>query len=421
MHIPNVVVYSEPDRLSLPVLLADEAVCIGPGPARHSYLGVARILAAADITGCTAVHPGYGFLSENADFAEAVVQSGREFIGPRPETIRLLGDKLAARTRMREAGVPVVPGTEEPVADLKLAAQVCVRVGLPVIVKAAAGGGGKGMRIVRAESELEPALQQCQTEAQRTFDDGRVYIEKYISRSRHIEVQLLADRHGNVAHLGERDCSTQRRHQKLIEESPAPGIRPEQREQLGAWAVAAARSTGYEGAGTVEFICDEEGNCYFMEMNARLQVEHPVTEMVTGTDIVREQLRIVAGQQLELGPDVGRPRGHAIECRVYAEDPEADFAPCPGTVTDVQFPAGPGVRVDSHLMPRSVISPFYDAMVAKVIVWAQDRPMAIVRMERALAELRIGGVKTTVGFLRALLRNPGFAKGRMTTSLLDGD
>lgn len=420
LGIASVVVYSEADRFSLPVLLADEAVCIGPPPARQSYLSTARVLAAATVTNSEAVHPGYGFLAENADFAEAVRDCGMEFVGPRPETMRLLGDKIAARQQMKAAGVPVVPGTDEPVADPQVALKVCAEVGLPVIIKAAAGGGGKGMRIVRNESELEPALHACQTEAKRTFDDERVYVEKYLSRARHIEVQLLADRHDNVLFLGERDCSAQRRHQKLIEESPAPGVTAELRMRLAEWAVAAARSTGYESAGTVEFICDESGNCHFMEMNARLQVEHPVTEMVTGIDIVREQLRIAGNYKLDVGQDVVAPRGHAIECRIYAEDAEADFAPCSGTVTELQLPAGPGVRVDTALLPRVVVPPFYDPLVAKITVWAENRAAAIARMERALAETHIGGIKTTVDFLRALLRNPAFTKGKMTTSLLDG-
>jgi acetyl-CoA carboxylase biotin carboxylase subunit len=300
------------------------------------------------------------------------------------------------------------------------AARLCEEIGYPVIIKAAAGGGGKGMRIVRSEAELEPSMQACQSEAVRAFDDGRVYVERYISRARHIEVQLLADQHGMVVHLGERDCSTQRRHQKLIEESPAPGVTPEQREQLGAWAVAAARSAGYTSAGTVEFIADDAGHFYFMEMNSRLQVEHPVTEMVTGDDIVQEQLRIAGGLALEIAEEQRTLHGHAIECRVYAEDPEADFQPCPGYITSALFPAGPAVRVDTHIAGRGEVPPFYDPMLAKVIVWAETREEAIGRMDRALGETRIDGVKTTIGFLRALLRNPGFGKGRMTTSMLDG-
>jgi acetyl-CoA carboxylase, biotin carboxylase subunit len=418
LSIPHVLVYSEADRDALPTFLADEAVCIGPGPARSSYLNASMILSAASVTGCDAVHPGYGFLSENPDFADAVASTGITFIGPAAETMRLLGDKIAARHRMCEAGVPVVPGTDEPVKELREVQRLCVEIGYPVLVKAAAGGGGKGMRVVKQEADLEAAVQLCQSEALRSFDDGRVYVERYLASARHIEVQVLADRHGNIAHLGERDCSAQRRHQKLLEESPAPGVDDAVRERLGGWAVAAARAANYEGAGTVEFICDEQA-CYFMEMNARLQVEHPVTEMVTGVDIVQEQIRIAQGEELTLAPDAGHPRGHAIECRIYAEDPDADFKPSPGVVSGVRFPGGPGVRVDSYLRPHADVPSFYDPMVAKIIVWAPTRDEAIMRMERALAETAIAGVATTVEFHRRLLRNSRFRKGKVTTGMLD--
>ncbi|MEO0078430.1 MAG: acetyl-CoA carboxylase biotin carboxylase subunit [candidate division WOR-3 bacterium] len=419
MGIASVQVYSETDRDSLPVQAADEAVCIGPGPARQSYLNVARILSAANITGAQAIHPGYGFLSENPDFADAAVSSGIAFIGPSAATMRLLGDKIAARARMKQAGVPVVPGSDGPLSDLRQVASLCLDLGFPVLVKAAAGGGGKGMRIIRSADELEAGIRLCQAEARRSFDDERVYVEKYLSQARHIEVQVLADKSGRVVHLGERDCSAQRRHQKLVEESPAPGLAVETRRLLGNWAVAAARAAGYEGAGTVEFICAPDGQCYFMEMNARLQVEHPVTEMVTGVDIVQEQVRIAGGLPLSLVDNTEVLRGHAIECRIYAEDPDADFQPVSGYVHDLLLPAGPGVRVDSALTPRSTVPPLYDPLVAKVIVWAPDRERAIARMERALAETRVEGIPTTVGFLRRLLRNPSFQKGRVTTSMLD--
>ncbi len=421
MGIASVQVYSDADRDTLPVQAADEAVCIGPGPARQSYLNAARILSAASVTGAQAVHPGYGFLSENPDFADAVVSSGISFIGPSAATMRLLGDKIAARGRMKQAGVPVVPGSEGPLSELRQVASLCRDLGFPVLVKAAAGGGGKGMRVIRSEDELEAGIRLCQAEARRSFEDERVYVEKYLRQARHIEVQVLADRKGTVVHLGERDCSAQRRHQKLLEESPAPGLPPETRRLLGGWAVAAARAAAYEGAGTVEFICSPEGDCYFMEMNARLQVEHPVTEMVTGVDIVQEQVRIAGGLPLSLVDTAGTLRGHAIECRVYAEDPDADFRPTSGYVHDVLLPAGPGVRVDSALTPRCDIPSFYDPLVAKIIAWAPNRELAIARMERALAETRVDGVPTTIGFLRRLLRNPGFRKGKVTTGMLDED
>jgi acetyl-CoA carboxylase biotin carboxylase subunit len=332
--------------------------------------------------------------------------------------MRLLGDKVAARRAMKEAGVPVVPGSDGPLEFSRETVRFCAEIGYPVLVKAAAGGGGKGMRVIKKEADLETGIQMCMAEAKRSFDDPRVYVEKYVTSSRHIEIQVMGDRSGSIVHLGERDCSCQRRHQKLLEESPAPGFDRSLREQLGAWAVAAARAAGYVGAGTVEFICDEKGGCYFMEMNARLQVEHPVTEMVTGTDIVREQVLIAAGENLSLH-DLASPRGHAIECRIYAEDPDSDFAPCPGFVSDARLPSGPGIRVDSALVPRTEIPPFYDPLVAKVIAWAPDRESCVARMERALAETRIEGVKTTVGFHRRLLRNPRFQKGKVTTSMLD--
>ncbi|MBM3322958.1 acetyl-CoA carboxylase biotin carboxylase subunit [candidate division WOR-3 bacterium] len=419
MGISSVVVHSEVDRETLPVLLADEAVCIGPGSAQQSYLNAARILSAAGITGAEAIHPGYGFLSENADFADAVASSGIAFIGPSAPTMRLLGDKIAARRRMQQAKVPVVPGSDGPLSDLRQASLLCRNLGFPVLIKAAAGGGGKGMRIIRSEDELEAGMRLCQAEAHRSFEDERVYVEKYLGQARHIEVQILADRNGTTVHLGERDCSAQRRHQKLLEESPAPGISPETRRLLGDWAVAAARAAGYEGAGTVEFICSPEGECYFMEMNARLQVEHPVTEMVTGVDIVQQQVRIAAGLPLTLAEPVGALRGHAVECRVYAEDPDADFRPVSGYVSNVLLPAGPGIRTDSALTPRCTVPSFYDPLIAKIVAWAPDRELAIARMDRALDELRIEGIPTTVGFLRRLLRSPSLQKGKVTTSMLD--
>jgi acetyl-CoA carboxylase biotin carboxylase subunit len=418
LSLPVVAVYSEADRTSLPVMLADDAVCVGPGPAAESYLIPSRVISAATVTGCDALHPGYGFLSENPDFAEAVATCKVAFVGPAPETMRLLGDKVEARRRMKEAGVPVVPGSDGPLEFNRDTARFCAAIGYPVLVKAAAGGGGKGMRVIKREADLESGIQMCMAEAKRSFDDQRVYVEKYLANARHVEIQVLGDKHGTVIHLDERDCSCQRRHQKLIEESPAPGFTSEKREQLGAWAVAAARAASYVGAGTVEFIGDEAGAFYFIEMNARLQVEHAVTEMVTGSDIVREQILIAAGRELDPGM-ASAPRGHSIECRIYAEDPDADFQPCPGFVADVILPGGPGVRVDSALLPRSQVPSFYDPLIAKIIVWAPDRTAAIARMDRALAETRIEGLRTTTGFLRRLLRNPRFQKGKVTTGMLD--
>lgn len=418
LRTPCVAVYSEADRNSLPVLLADEAICIGPGPAPSSYLNIARILSAASVSGCTIVHPGYGFLSENPEFAEAVGSCGLEFVGPAPETMRLLGDKIAARKKVGEAGVPVLPGSDAPVEPGREAAKLVAAIGYPVLVKAAAGGGGKGMRVVEKEADLDSGIAACQAEAKRAFDDGRVYVEKYLVSARHIEIQVLADKQGNVVQLGERDCSAQRRHQKLLEESPAPAMSAELRGRLGGWAVAAARAAGYSSAGTVEFICDEQGNCYFMEMNARLQVEHPVTEMVTGVDIVHEQLAIAAGAELSVKGFI-EPVGHAIECRIYAEDPHDDFRPSPGFVADLRLPGGPGVRVDTYLMPGCAVPPFYDPLVAKLVVWAPDREQAIARMERALSEIYVSGIATTVDFHRRLLSSPRFRKGILTTTLLD--
>lgn len=419
LRIKSVLVYSEADRESLPVRLAEEKVCIGPAAAPLSYLNASRVISAAMVKGCDAIHPGYGFLSENPDFAEAVVASGLIFVGPDSETIRLLGDKVAARARMKKAGVPVVPGSEGAIGDVKEAAKVAREVGYPVIIKAAAGGGGKGMRVVKEPGELESGWNLCQAEAKRSFDDDRLYIEKFIPDARHIEVQILADSKGNIISLGERDCSAQRRHQKLLEESPAPGIDQKLREKLSEWAKVAAETAGYVSAGTVEFISDSQGNCYFMEMNARLQVEHPVTEMVTGVDIVCEQLKIAGGGKLTIKERPDWPRGHAIECRIYAEDPDDDFKPSPGLVADLILPGGPGIRVDSYLYPGYRVPAFYDPLVAKIIAWGRDRDEAISRMERALFETTITGIETTIDFHRRLLSSAKFRKGTLSTTLLD--
>ncbi len=417
--IEVVAAYSEADRESLPVLVADEAVCIGPPSPKDSYLNVARILAAAEISGCDALHPGYGFLAESPEFVEATESCNLQFIGPPAATMRLLGDKIAARRAAREAGVPTLPGSDDEVREAKDAARVCRELGYPVVVKAAAGGGGKGMRVIRRERDLESGFRMCQAEAKASFGDPRVYVEKYIANSHHVEIQVLADRHGTVLHLGERDCSAQRRHQKLLEESPSPMVEPDLRARLGDWAVAAARAAGYVNAGTVEFVVDKDGNCYFLEMNARLQVEHPVTEEATGIDIVRQQLLIASGEKLALDPERCLPRGHAIECRIYAEDPDEDFEPSPGLVTEVRLPGGPGVRVDSYLLPGYRVPAHYDSLVAKIITHGHDRTEAIGRMERALAETAIGGIATTIKFHRRLLRSGRFLRGQLTTSMLD--
>ncbi len=419
LGIATVAVYSEADRESLPVLVADEAVCIGPGPAADSYLNVSRVLSAAEIAGCDALHPGYGFLSESSEFVEATESCKLVFIGPGPATMRLRGDKIQSRKVMREAGVPVIPGSDQEVKDAKEAAQLCKELGYPVMVKATAGGGGKGMRVIRGARDMESGFRMCQAEAKASFGDPRVYLEKYIPKAHHVEVQILADRHETVISLGERDCSAQRRHQKILEESPSLLVDKNLRTQLGKWAVAAARAATYLNAGTVEFVVDHDLNCYFLEMNARLQVEHPVTEEVTGVDIVQQQLKIAAGEKLDLPADISKPRGHAIECRICAEDPDADFEPCPGLVTEVRMPGGPGIRVDSYLLPGYRVPQYYDPLVAKIIAWAQNRTQAIARMERALAETEIGGIATTVGFQRRLLKSTRFLRGRLTTEMLD--
>ncbi|MBN2537770.1 acetyl-CoA carboxylase biotin carboxylase subunit [candidate division WOR-3 bacterium] len=419
LGIPSVVAYSEADRDSLPVLVADEAVCIGPPPSADSYLNVSRVLSAAEITGCDALHPGYGFLSESPEFVEATESLKLVFVGPPAAAMRLLGDKVRARQTARDAGVPVVPGSESEVRDAKEAARLCRDLGYPVLVKAAAGGGGKGMRVVRREKDLESGFRMCQAEAKASFGDPRVYLEQYVDKAHHVEVQVLADRTGRVAALGERDCSAQRRHQKLLEEAPSPVVNDDLRTRLNDWAVAAARAAGYTSAGTVEFIVDAEGRPFFMEMNARLQVEHPVTEEVTGCDIVRQQLLIAAGEPLDLPPGYERPRGHAIECRIYAEDPDQDFEPSPGLVTECRLPGGPGIRVDSCLMPGWRVPPHYDPLVAKFIAWGRDRDAAIERMDRALAETEIGGIATTVKFHRRLLKSGRFRRGQLTTAALD--
>jgi acetyl-CoA carboxylase biotin carboxylase subunit len=416
LGVEAVVAFSEADRDSLAVKLADRTVCIGPGPAPESYLKMARVLEAGYVTGCEALHPGYGFLSESADFAEATGDTHMKFIGPGPAAMRWLGDKIAARQLALKAGVPVVPGSDGEVADLRKAGRLCRDIGYPVMVKAAAGGGGRGMRLIREARDLETGLRLCQAEARATFGDARVYVEKLVRNRHHVEIQVLADELGNVVHLGERDCSAQRRHQKFLEESPSPLVTGVLRHRLGEWAVALAREAGYSGAGTLEFLIDDHGHASFIEMNCRLQVEHPVTEMVTGVDIVREQIRVAAGERLSITGGFERLQGHALECRICAEDPDAEFEPKPGRVTTLELPGGNGVRVDSHLTVGCWIPPFYDSLIAKLIVRAPTRDQAIARMDRALAETVISGVPNTIGFLRQFLQGEAFRTGRYRVS-----
>jgi acetyl-CoA carboxylase biotin carboxylase subunit len=410
LGIRTVAVHSSADRDLKHVRLADESVCIGPPPSTESYLNVPAIISAAEVTDAVAIHPGYGFLSENADFAERVEQSGFVFIGPRPETIQLMGDKVSAIRAMREAGIPCVPGSGGPLGDdpdenLRIGAEV----GYPVIIKAAAGGGGRGMRVVHSEANLLHAISVTRAEAASAFGNGAVYMEKYLGNPRHIEIQVLADEHGNAIHLGERDCSMQRRHQKVIEESPAPGITPEQRQEIGERCAEACRRIGYRGAGTFEFLY-QDGRFYFIEMNTRIQVEHPVTEQVTGVDLVKEQLRVAAGERLRWKQEDIRLRGHAIECRINAEDPRR-FIPSPGRITQFHAPGGPGVRVDSHIYSSYVVPPHYDSMIGKVITWGDDRASAMARMRTALSEVVIEGIKTNVPLHQDILLDSAFQQG----------
>ena len=409
------IAHSKADANSLPVRLADESICVGPDAARLSYLNIPAIISAAEVTDSEAIHPGYGFLAENPAFAEVCRACSITFIGPSPEAIRLMGDKAQARQLAKQAGVPVVPGSERPLKDPAEALDVAERIGYPVIFKAAAGGGGRGMRIVRDRAEAATAFDACQTEAAAAFDSSEIYCEKFVEASRHVEVQVLGDKNGIRVHLGERDCSVQRRYQKLVEESPAPALPPETRSGLHRAALTAAAAVNYVSAGTVEFLVDGEGRYAFIEMNTRLQVEHPVTEMVTGVDLVREQIRIAAGEALGYRQDAIRFEGHAIECRVNAEDPET-FAPSAGRVTAWVPPGGFNVRVDSHLMAEYAVPPFYDSLLAKVIVLGRDRAEAIVRMRRALAETIIEGVKTSIPFQLKVLADPAFVEGRFTSA-----
>ncbi|MGD9021633.1 MAG: acetyl-CoA carboxylase biotin carboxylase subunit [Lysobacterales bacterium] len=418
MGIRTVAVHSTVDRNLKHVALADEAVCIGPGPSSESYLNIPAIIAATEVTDAVAVHPGYGFLAENADFAERVEESGFAFIGPRPETIRLMGDKVSAITAMRDAGVPCVPGSDGALGDdLDEIHAIARRIGYPVIIKAAAGGGGRGMRVVRTEAHLSNALQLTQKEALSFFGDGTIYMEKFLENPRHVEVQVIADQHGNAIHLAERDCSTQRRHQKVIEEAPAPGVTPEQRAMIGNVCVEACKRIGYRGAGTFEFLFDS-GRFYFIEMNTRIQVEHPVTEMITGVDLIKEQIRVAAGERLSYTQDDIVIRGHAIECRINAENPET-FMPSPGTVEGFHAPGGPGIRVESHIYDSYRVPPDYDSMIGKIIAHGEDRGMAIARMRMALDEMILNGIHTNIPLHRWLLLDPGFIKGGFNIHYLE--
>jgi acetyl-CoA carboxylase biotin carboxylase subunit len=419
MGIATVAVHSTVDRHALHVQLADEAVCIGEPSSSKSYLNIPNIIAAALTRNATAIHPGYGFLAENARFAEICADHDIAFIGPTPHAMRSMGDKSTAKETMQRVGVPTVPGSDGLLSDDKEALQLARKIGYPVIIKATAGGGGRGMRLVREDSELPKLFAAAQGEAEAAFGNPGVYLEKFIERPRHIEIQILADNYGNVIYLGERDCSIQRRHQKLLEEAPSSFITPKLRQKMGTAAVKAAKSINYTGAGTVEFLVDQSGNFYFMEMNTRIQVEHPVTEMITGLDLIAEQIRIAQGEKLLLNQSQVILRGHSIECRINAEDPEHNFRPHPGRISGYLPPGGNGVRIDSHVYTDYEIPPYYDSLIGKLIVWGPDRPTAILKMKRALREFAITGVPTTIGFHQKILENPEFLRGEIYTNFVE--
>jgi acetyl-CoA carboxylase, biotin carboxylase subunit len=418
MGIRTVAVYSVADRESLHVRFADEDVCIGPAQARESYLNIPRIIAAAEITGADAIHPGYGFLAENAEFSEICERSEITFIGPTPQQIRLMGDKAAARRTMREVGVPIVPGTDT-ISVPSEALEAAREIGFPVLIKAAAGGGGKGMRVARDEAEFPRQFGMARNEAAAAFGDDSVYIEKYLAKPRHIEFQILGDQHGRIVHLGERDCSVQRRHQKLIEEAPSPALTADLRERMGDAAVRGATAIQYVGAGTIEFLLDEDGSFYFMEMNTRIQVEHPVTEMTTGYDLIKEQIRAAAGLSISVAEGPVELRGHSIECRINAENPARDFAPSPGTIQTFHPPGGPGVRMDTHVYAGYRVPPFYDSLLAKLITHGTTREEALARMRNALSTFVLEGVHTTIPFLLQVLDHPDFVAGEIDTKFLE--
>ena len=419
LGVKTVAVYSEADRESLHVRFADDDVCIGPPPGRLSYLKIPHLIAAAEITGADAIHPGYGFLAENAEFSETCKASGIAFIGPSGEQIRAMGDKATARRLAAEAGVPTVPGSPGTIEDPEEAQAFAETIGFPVIIKATAGGGGKGMRICTDADQFQQLFNLAQNEALAAFNNGSVYVEKYITQPRHVEIQVMGDQHGRVMHLGERDCSVQRRHQKLIEESPSPALTPDLRQRMGEAAVKLSNNIGYVGAGTIEFLLDTDGSFYFMEMNTRIQVEHPVTEMVTGFDLVKEQIRVAAGEPISFPDKELGLRGHSIECRINAEDPYHNFQPCPGMITAYHPPGGPGVRIDSHVYAGYTVPPYYDSLLAKVITFGRDRSEALARMRRALDCFVLEGVTTTIPFLARVIRHPDFERGQVDTRFLE--
>lgn len=418
MGIRTVAVYSEADRDALHTQLADEAVCIGKAQSTDSYLNMERILSATIATNAEAIHPGFGFLSENSRFVEMCEKCNVAFIGPSAEVISRMGNKSEAKNTMRRAKVPVVPGTKEPVYTVAEAQEAVKEIGFPVMIKASAGGGGKGMRVARNEQEFAKLFETAQQESVHSFSDNTMYLERFVENPRHVEMQILADKYGNVIHLGERDCSVQRRHQKMIEESPFIAISDKLRKKMGETAVRAAKAAGYESAGTIEFLLDQSGEFYFMEMNTRIQVEHPVTEFVSGVDLIKEQIRIAAGEPLSVQQKDIEIRGHAMECRINAEDPERHFMPCPGRITDLHLPGGNGIRVDTAVYNDYAIPPYYDSMIAKIIVYDKDRRSAIRKMISALGEVAIEGVKTNVDFLYELLNQPDFQEGNITTDFI---
>ncbi|MCU0411380.1 MAG: acetyl-CoA carboxylase biotin carboxylase subunit [Bacteroidetes bacterium] len=417
LGVRTVAVYSEADRDSLHVKFADEAVCIGPPASKESYLNIPRIIATAEVTNADAIHPGYGFLAENANFADICGSSGITFIGPHPDAISAMGDKALAKDTMRKAGVPVVPGSDGIISNLTDAMRIAGEIGYPVIIKATAGGGGRGMRIVRSGDELENAFRTASHEAESAFGNAAVYIEKYIEEPRHVEIQVMGDRFGTIIHYGERDCSIQRRHQKLVEEAPSPALTPELRAAMGAAAVKGAKSVDYVGAGTIEFLLDKNKNFYFMEMNTRIQVEHPVTEEVYSVDLLKTQIRMAAGEKLR--KTAPKPEWHAIECRINAEDPYQGFRPSPGRITSLHFPGGFGVRVDTHAYQDYLIPPYYDSLVAKLIVKGRTRDEAVEKMYHALDEFIIEGIKTTIPFHKKLMRNDRFRSGNFDTKFIE--
>lgn len=419
LGIKTVAVYSTADKNALHAMIADEAVCIGPAATKDSYLNTKAILAACELTHAEAIHPGFGFLSENAGFARLCEKCGIKFIGPAPEVMDAMGDKANAKQTMVSAGVPVVPGSDGVVRDIAEAKEICAQIGYPVMVKASAGGGGRGIRLVEREEDLEAQYTAAQQEALQFFGNDEVYIEKFIVNPRHVEIQLLADEHGNVVHLGERECSLQRKNQKVLEESPSPIMTPDLRERMGSAAVAAAKVSGYQNAGTIEFLVDADRNFYFMEMNTRIQVEHPVTELVTGIDLVKAQIRIAAGEELWFTQDDVKLSGHAIECRINAEDPRHNFRPCPGKIKSLHVPGGFGVRIDSAVYQGYEITPFYDSMIGKMLVTAPTREEAIMKMRVALSEFIIDGVDTNIDFQLCLLKDEDFEKGNFDIGFLN--